>query len=85
MLQKFFPAVLLSVLLAGGVACSKKPNAAQLQAAKVEAFRTRQKGEAIKAYTELTTKFPNSEFAPKAQERLSSLGPMPATPAPKKK
>ena len=85
MLQKFFSPILLAALLAGGAACSKKETAAQQQAAKLQAFRTKQKGEAIKAYTELTTKFPDSEFALKAQERLTALGPMPATPAPKKK
>lgn len=85
MLQKFLAPILLAALLAGGVACAKKQTAAQQQAAKKQAFRTKQKGEAIRAYTELTTKYPDSEFAPKAQERLTALGPMPATPASKKK
>lgn len=35
---------------------------------------TRQKAQVLRAYKELTEKFPDSEFAPKAQERLNALG-----------
>ena len=36
---------------------------------------TKQKAQIVRAYKELTEKFPDSEFAPKAKERLSALGP----------
>ena len=35
----------------------------------------KQKAQVIRAYKELVEKFPDSEFAPKAQERLNALGP----------
>jgi len=78
--------LLVTAALLGGVtACKPKPTAAQLQAVKVDAFRKRQKIEAIKAYTALVAKYPDSPYAPKAQERLNVLGPLPAaTPAVKK-
>ena len=34
----------------------------------------KQKTQVLRAYKELTEKFPDSEFAPKAKERLSALG-----------
>lgn len=75
-----------AALVAGTTACEKKPDPKQIQAEKVQAFRNKQKIEAIKSYTALVTKYPDSEYAPKAQERLNVLGPLPAaTPAPKKK
>ena len=73
------------VSLLGTSACEHKETAAEKQARKVQAFRVHQKIEAIKAYTDLVNKFPDSEYAPKAQERLKALGPMPATPTPVKK
>jgi hypothetical protein len=85
MLRHLLPVFLAAVFALGGVACSKKKTSAEMQADKVNAFRERQRGEAIKAYTALTTKYPDSEYAAKAQERLTALGPPPATPAPKKK
>lgn len=85
MLQKSLLFLFAAVLLAGSAACTKKKTSAELQAEKVNAFRLRQKGEAIKAYTALVTKFPDSEYAPKAQERLNALGPMPTTPVAGKK
>ena len=36
---------------------------------------TKQRAQLVRAYQELTTKFPNSPFAAKAKERLSALGP----------
>ena len=36
---------------------------------------TKQKAQVLRAYKELAEKFPDSEFAPKAQERLNALGP----------
>ena len=79
LLKKLSLFVALASLL-GTTACEHKETAAEKQARKVQTFRHHQKIEAIKAYTELVNKFPDSEFAPKAQERLKALGPMPATP-----
>ncbi len=77
--------LLAAALVVGGTACKKKQTTAEKQAAAVDAFRKKQKIEAIKSYTALVEKYPDSEFAPKAQERLTVLGPLPAaTPAPKK-
>lgn len=85
MLHKILPLLTVAAVLAGATACEKKQSAAELQAQKVQAFRTKQKIEAIKAYTALVQKYPESEFAAKAQERLNVLGPIPtATPAKKK-
>jgi hypothetical protein len=71
--------------LAGFTACKKKETAADRQAKAAQAFRDKQKVAAIKSYTALVTDFPDSEYAPKAQERLTVLGPLPtATPAAKK-
>ena len=82
--QKFLLLLITAAMLTGVVACKPKLTRAQLNAQAAQAFRTKQKIEAIKTYTALVTKYPDSEFAPKAQERLSGLGPMPATPSPKK-
>ncbi len=81
----FLPLLVAVAILGGMTACKPKPTAAQLQAEKVKQFRERQRVEAIKAYKALVDKYPDSEFAPKAKERLGSLGPLPAaTAAPKK-
>jgi len=85
MFQKFFPLLMAAAFLSGGVACKKKETAAERQARAAEAFKLKQKIEAIKTYTALVTKYPDSDFAAKAQERLTVLGPLPAaTPAKKK-
>lgn len=83
--QKSFSLFLAVVLGLGGVACEHKKTAAEIQAERAQAFRTRQKGEAIKAYNVIVNKYPDSEYAAKAKERLAALGPMPTTPAPVKK
>ena len=54
-------------------------------AEKKKEFRVKQKQVAIKAYKDLVDKYPDSEFAPKAKEKLQKLGPPTATPAAKKK
>jgi TolA-binding protein len=80
-LLKKLPLLLALASLLGTTACEHKETAAEKQARKVQTFRQHQKVEAIKAYTELVNKFPDSEFAAKAQERLKVLGPLPtATP-----
>jgi outer membrane protein assembly factor BamD (BamD/ComL family) len=85
MRQNIVLLLLAAALLAGGTACKKKQSTAEKQAAVVNAFRQKQKIEAIKSYTALVEKYPDSEFAAKAKERLAVLGPLPAaTPAAKK-
>ena len=63
----------------------KKKTSAEMQKAKVDAFRKQQKIEAIKAYTDLVNKYPDSEHIAAAKEKLKVLGPLPATPTPTKK
>jgi outer membrane protein assembly factor BamD (BamD/ComL family) len=82
---KKLPLLLLLAALLSITACTKKKTAAELQQAKVDAYRKHQKIEAIKAYTDLVNKFPDSEHVAEAKERLKTLGPLPATPAPAKK
>jgi len=85
MLNRFVLLLLAAALATGATACKHKKTKAEEQAEKVKEFRVRQKNMAIKAYQDLSTKYPDSEFAPKAKERLQQLGPPTATPAPKKK
>ena len=77
--------LLAAALCLGGPACEKKKTQAELMAEKKKEFRVKQKQVAIKAYKDLVDKYPDSEFAPKAKEKLQQLGPLTATPAPKKK
>jgi outer membrane protein assembly factor BamD (BamD/ComL family) len=83
--RKLLLLLLASTFILGNTACEHKKTAAEIQAAKVTAFRKKQKAQAIKTYTDLVTKFPDSEYAGKAHERLKALGPAPATPATAKK
>ena len=69
----------------GGVACKDTKTQAELMAEKKKEFKAKQKQVAIKAYKDLVDKYPDSEFAPKAKEKLQQLGPLTATPAPPKK
>ena len=85
MLRLLLPFLVIATMLTGVTACKPKPTAAQQQALKVKQFRERQRIEAIKAYKALVDKYPDSEYAPKAKERLNELGPLPAaTPGTKK-
>ena len=81
------PALLLlaAALCLGGAACKDTKTQAELMADKKKEFKAKQKQVAIKAYKDLVDKYPESEFAPKAKEKLQQLGPPTATPAPKKK
>jgi outer membrane protein assembly factor BamD (BamD/ComL family) len=64
-----------AALAAGVVSCKKsKPDTTANQQAK---FQAEQKARALKTYQELVKKYPDSEHAPKAQERIRAL----ATPA----
>ena len=59
-------------------ACKKKPVPENL-AERAKVFRERQRKEAIKAYSALIEKYPESPYTEKARERLQQLGPA-ATP-----
>ena len=83
MLNRILLLLVAAALCTGGAACKKKKSQAELQAERVTAFREKQRNTAIQKYQELVTKYPDSEFAPKAAERLQQLGP-PSTPPPKK-
>jgi outer membrane protein assembly factor BamD (BamD/ComL family) len=85
MLKRSAPLLLAAVFCLGGAGCKDTKTQAELMAEKKKDFRTKQKQVAIKAYKDLVDKYPESEFAPKAQEKLQQLGPLTATPAPKKK
>lgn len=85
MLTRSVLLLLIGALCLGGAACEQKLTQAEIQAEKTKAFRAKQKQTAIKAYKDLTEKYPDSEFAPKAKEKLQQLGPLIATPVPKKK
>ncbi len=84
MLKRTVLLLLCTLLGLGGTACKSEKTQAERQAEIVKEFRARQKQMAAKAYKDLTEKYPDSEFAAEAKQRLEALGPI-ATPAPKKK
>lgn len=76
MFKHIFPLVLLSVAVCfGSTGCGQKKTQAEAQAEKVKAFRKQQMDKAVKSYEEIVTKYADSEFAPKARERLQKLKP----------
>ena len=75
MLKRLALLILAAALCAGGSACKGQATQAEIKAQKQRDFRARQKKLAIKAYQDLVTKYPDTEFAPKAQERIEKLGP----------
>jgi len=79
MAPRFF-AVLFTVVLAV-TATSCKPKKKDMSAELDAKFRAEQKVRLIKNYQDLVKKYPESEYAPKAKERLAALQP----PAPAKK
>ena len=82
MLNKTLPILLAVAMAFGAAACSGKKTAAQDQAEKEKAWRAKQRTRAIEYYKELAEKFPDSEYAPQAKERLVSMGGQPgAKPA----
>jgi hypothetical protein len=70
--------LLLAIFIASGLPACKPNKANQAAAAKAKLLADK-KQRAIKNYEELLKKYPNSEYATKAQERLRILGPS-ATP-----
>lgn len=82
---KPLPHLLLALAMTvGTVGCSSKKTAAEENAEKVKAFQEQQKVRAYKAYKEIVEKYPDSQFASQAKDRLAKMGPV-ATPTPGKK
>lgn len=81
MLNKILPILLAVVFAFGAAACKGKKTAAEVQAEKEKTWRTEQRTKAIKYYSEITEKFPDSQYAPKAKERLNAMGAQPAPAA----
>ncbi|RYD75680.1 MAG: outer membrane protein assembly factor BamD [Verrucomicrobiaceae bacterium] len=77
MLTKTLPIFLAVVLAFGAAACSGKKTAAQEQAEKEKVWRAKQRTRAIESYKELTQKFPDSQYAAQAKERLNAMGAQP--------
>ncbi len=77
MVQRFALVLLAGVIAVGTVSCKKsqKDVAAEQQAK----FRAQQKTRALRQYQDLVKKYPDSEYAGKAKERIRTLTP-PATP-----
>jgi hypothetical protein len=85
MLNRFALLFLVVALGLGTPACKRELSQAEKQAEAAKNFRIRQKQMAAKAYNDLLKNYPDSEYAEQAKQRLAALGPIPATPAPKKK
>lgn len=66
---------MLAAFSGGGLGCKGKATSAEIKAEKTKIFRARQKNLAIKCYQDLKTKYPESEFAAQAEQRLQELGP----------
>ena len=81
MLNKTLPILLAVAFAFGAAACSGKKTAAEAQAEKEKTWRAEQRTKAIKYYSEITEKFPDSQYAPKAKERLNSMGAQPVSTA----
>lgn len=80
MVARTLQIALVAALAVGTLSCKKQP--VDDTAAREAKFRSDQKARALKAYHELVKKYPDSDYAPKAQERIRALGPA-ATPAAK--
>ena len=75
-------ALFLALMLAlPGFACKK--SAAQNLAEKRQQFQAQQRKKAIDNYQQIVRKYPDSQFAPMAQERLRTLSPAPDSQAKK--
>jgi hypothetical protein len=79
MLKKPFTLLLTIAFLAGGTACKGKKTAAEMKAEQDKAWRETQKRKAQEYYAELVEKFPDTDYATQAKERLGVIG----TPPPK--
>jgi outer membrane protein assembly factor BamD (BamD/ComL family) len=74
MFKKISLLLLAAALCFGATACKQKQTEAQMNAELEKKWRTQQQQRAIKYYTELAEKFPDSPQAAQAKERLQALG-----------
>ena len=81
MLQRFAVALLLAIACFFSGACKK--NEAQSLAERKQQFQAQQRKKAIDNYQQILKKYPDSEFAAKAQERLRALSAQATAPAKK--
>lgn len=72
MLQRFAAAVLLATVVCSLNAACKKSEA-QSMAERKQQFQAQQRRKAIENYQQILKKYPDSEFAAKAQERLRAM------------
>ena len=79
MVKRTILLVFVAAFAAGVLSCKKKPT--DDAAARQAKFQADQRARALKTYQELVKKYPDTEYATKAQERIRAL----ATPPPAKK
>ncbi|MHA3771384.1 hypothetical protein ACXR0O_07595 [Verrucomicrobiota bacterium sgz303538] len=79
MLNKTLPILLAVAIAFGAAACSGKKTAAQEQAEKEKVWRAKQRTRAVEYYSEIVEKFPDSQYANQAKERLNAMGAQPVT------
>lgn len=77
MFQRFASVILAGVVILSATSCKKAPK--DLTAEREAKFRAEQKARALKSYQDLVKKYPDSEYAAKAKERIRALTP-PTTP-----
>ena len=81
MLKKTLTLLLAVAVLAGGAACKGKKTAAEQKAEQDKVWREQQKRKAQEYYAELVEKFPDTQYAAQAKERLDVIGTPPPKPA----
>ncbi len=77
MLNTFLPVALCVALCLGIAACKGKPTAAQLNAEQEKVWREQRRQRAVKSFTDLAEKYPDSPHTAQAKESLQRLGPLP--------
>jgi hypothetical protein len=81
MLKRLFLLCLTLAVALAAPGCSKKQTAAEMQAEKERVWRERQRVRSAEYYNEIVQKYPDSEYAAQAKERLDALGgPPPPKP-----
>ena len=81
MLKRFAALLLATAVCLPGTACKK--SVAQNLVEKRQEFQAQQRRKAIENYQQILKKYPDSEFAAKAQERLRALNAQEQPPAKK--
>lgn len=77
MVQRIVLFIVAGLIALGAASCKKSQK--DVAAEKQAKFRSEQKAKAIARYQELVKKYPESEYAEKAKERIRALTP-PSTP-----